>query len=106
MRHEIAAEILQQAGIDRVGLAEAGDDDAADRQIGRADDRQQLVLLAVKARRRGDRPGDGAAGRFVEPAAPARVNTRSSHAPTTTAPDRGSANSAKSIFIGQPCASE
>ena len=56
-----AAEILQQPGIQRIGLAEAGDDDAAEWQVGRADDRDQLVLLAVEPRRRGDRAADRAA---------------------------------------------
>ena len=67
MRDEIAAEILQQPRIDRVRLAETGDDDAAQRQVRRPDQRQQLVLLAVEAGRRGDGPADRAAGLLVEP---------------------------------------
>ena len=53
-------------------------------KLGRADDRQQLVLLAVEARRRGNRPGDRAAGRLVEPAGPGR----SAPGPPTRRPRR------------------
>ena len=67
MRDEISAKILQQPRIDRIRLAETGDDDAAQRHVRRPDQRQQLVLLAVEARRRGDGPADRAAGLFVEP---------------------------------------
>src|SRR6266851_2105599 len=34
------------------------------------------------------------------------VNARTSHTPTTTAPDRGNASSAKLIFMGPPRASD
>ncbi len=67
MGDEVPAEILQQPLVDLIGLAEAGDDDAAEWQVGRADDRDQLVLLAVEPRRRGDRAADRAAGCLVEP---------------------------------------
>ena len=67
MGDEAAAEILQQPDIHRIGLAEAGDDDAAQWQVGWADDRDQLVLLAVEPGCGGNRPADRAAGRLVEP---------------------------------------
>ena len=67
MRDEIAAQILQQPRIDRVRLAETGDDDTAQRQIRRPDQRQQFVLLAMEAGRCGDGPADRAAGLLVEP---------------------------------------
>src|SRR5438270_3281495 len=67
MRDQISAELLKGSGVERFGFAETGKDDPAHREIGGADNRQQLVLLAAEPRCGGERPGDGARRRFVEP---------------------------------------
>src|SRR3954464_13669889 len=67
MGDEIAAELLQQPRIDRIRLADTGDDDAAQGHTGRPDQRQQLVFLAVEVGGRRYRAGDRATGLLVEP---------------------------------------
>jgi hypothetical protein len=67
VRKQFSAELLERAGIGRFGLAEAAEHDAAQRKIGRADDRQQLILLAVEPGCRRNRAADRAARRLVEP---------------------------------------
>src|ERR1700733_15646751 len=66
MSEERTADILETAPIRGLRLAEPGEHNAADRQIRRRDNRQQLVALAAKAWRGGERSRDRAAAGVVE----------------------------------------
>ena len=67
MGRERPAQLLEDAAVGLLGLAEAGQDDAAERQLRRRHDRQQLALLATEPGRAGERARDRAVGRLVKP---------------------------------------
>jgi hypothetical protein len=67
MGRERPAQLLEDAAVGLLGLTEAGQDDAAERQLRRRHDRQQLALLATEPGRAGERARDRAVGRLVKP---------------------------------------